>query len=86
MSELRMPAKTASIILLYATFNDWMIEFVMSIRTTNAGVYVSTKKKSIVVVCCKAFLSLRTFCLFSVKTWWAAIYFLCLLVSWKITI
>ena len=45
MSELRMPAKTASIILLYATFNDWMIEFVMSIRTTNAGVYVNTKKK-----------------------------------------
>ena len=81
-----MTAKTANIRLLYATFNDWMIEFVMSIRTTNAGVYVNTKKKSIVVMCCKAFLSLRNFCLFSVETWWAAIYFLCLLVSWKITI
>ena len=86
MSELRMTAKTANIRLLYATFNDWMIEFVMSIRTTNAGVYVNTKKTSIVVMCCKAFLTLRNFCLFSVETWWAAIYFLCHLVSWKITI
>ena len=49
MSGLRMTAKPANIKLLYATFNDWMIEFDMSIRTTNKGVYVNTKKKSIKV-------------------------------------
>ena len=47
---------------------------------------VNSKKKNMVVVCWKAFLSLRNFCLFSVETWWAAIHFLCLLISWKITI
>ena len=47
---------------------------------------VNSEKKNIVVACWKAFLSLRNFCLFSVETWWAAIHFLCLLISWKITI
>ena len=45
-----MATKTADIKEIYDAVNECMIEFVMSIRTTNRGKDVNTKAKSIIVV------------------------------------
>lgn len=50
MSEFRMDAKIADIKEIYDTFFEYMIELVISIRTTNIGEYVNTKTKSTIVV------------------------------------
>ena len=50
MSELRMATKIADIKEIYDAVNEYMIEFVMSIRTTSVGKDVNTKATSIIVV------------------------------------
>ena len=86
MSELRMAKKIADIKEIYDTVNECMKEFVMSIRTTIVGKNVNTKAKSVIVVSWKALLSFKNFFLSSSEIWWAAIRFLRVRVSWRITI